>query len=52
MTIIRGGLSLPWPTARNIPIPISRRAVRLDDVDPQAVLLGDGARLVGEDLRA
>ena len=27
-------------------------AVGLDDVDPQAVLLGDGAGLVGEDLRA
>ncbi len=24
MTIIRGGLSLPWPTARNIPMPSSR----------------------------
>ena len=24
MTIIRGGLSLPWPTARNMPMPSSR----------------------------
>ena len=52
MTIIRGGLSLPRPTAMNMPMPSSVGALRLDDVDPQAVLLGDGAGLVGEDLRA
>src|SRR6476661_4099853 len=28
------------------------RALRLDDVDPQVVLLGDGPGLLGEDLRA
>ena len=34
------------------PHPELAGAVGLDDVDPQAVLLGDGAGLVGEDLRA
>ena len=52
MTIIRGGLSLPRPTAMNMPMPSSVGALGLDDVDPQAVALGDGPRLVGEDLRA
>ena len=52
MTIIRGGLSLPRPTAMNMPMPISVALLGVDDVDPQAVLLGDGARLVGEDRRA
>ena len=50
MTIIRGGLSMPRPTAMNMPMPSSGRA-RLDDVDPQTVLLGDGAGLLGEDVR-
>ena len=35
--IIRGGLSLPRPTARNMPIPSSAARSVVDDVDPQAV---------------
>ena len=33
-------------------MPSSAARVRLDDVDPEAVLLGDRASLVGEDLGA
>ena len=38
-TIIRGGLSLPRPTARNMPIPSLAARSGVDDVDRQAVAL-------------
>ena len=42
----------PLPDREEHPHPELAGPIRLDHVDPQAVLLGDGAGLVGEDLRA
>ena len=52
MTIIFGGLSLPRPTAMNMPIPISVALSASMTSIHRPLLLGDRARLVGEDRRA
>ena len=52
MTMKRGVLSVPRPTAMNMPMPSAVGLLRPEDVDLQAVLLGEVRGLVGEDLRA
>ena len=50
MTIIRGGLSLPFPTARNMPMPSSRaRSGSMTSIHRPCVRRSPG--LVGEDRR-
>ena len=48
----RGGLSLPRPTAMNMPMPKGRRLLRAEDLDLQVVRPAEGHGLVGQDLRA
>ena len=46
-----GRVRAPLPDRQEHPHPELGRALLVEDVDPEAVRLGEGARLVGEDLR-
>ena len=52
MTIIRGGLSLPWPTARNMPIPSSAArfssTTSIDSPCASAMARASSARTCGD----